>query len=60
MMCERGAQWMMVLPDQQPATDDDPRLELVYSTNEPYIGEAGGKGNMKVFRLHFNEDCTVP
>ena len=60
MMCERGVQWMMVLPEQQPAGDNDPRLELVYSTNEPHIGEAGGKGNMKVFRLHFSEDCTAP
>lgn len=61
MMCEQRAQWMMVLPDQRPTDDeDDPRLELVYSTDEPYISDAGGKGNMKVFRLHFDEDCTVP
>ncbi|MCB9438062.1 MAG: hypothetical protein H6673_13880 [Anaerolineales bacterium] len=57
MMCEQGAQWLMVLPEQQPALDDDPRLELVYSTNEPYIIEEGGEGNMKVFRLHFSPDC---
>jgi hypothetical protein len=60
MMCERGVEWMMVLPDQQPAKDDDPRLELVYTTDEPYITDAGGKGNMKVFRLHFDDECTAP
>lgn len=57
MMCEQGARWLMVLPEQQPALDDDPRLELVYSTNEPYIMREGGTGNMKVFRLHFSPDC---
>ncbi|NDJ85959.1 MAG: hypothetical protein GYB66_08745 [Chloroflexi bacterium] len=60
LMCERGAKWLMVLPEQQPARDDDPRLELVYSTNEPYIKEAGAEGNMRVFRLHFDESCDAP
>lgn len=60
MMCEKDIHWLMVLPEQQPAKDDDPRLELIYSTDEPYIFEIGGEGNMKVFRLHFSESCGVP
>lgn len=57
MMCERNVHWLMVMPTQQPALDDDPRLELVYSTNEPYILEEEHQGNMKVFRLRFSPDC---
>ena len=60
MMCERNAQWLMVLPEQRPATEDDPRLELVYSTDEPYITELGGEGNMMVYRLHFTDNCVSP
>lgn len=60
MMCEREAKWLMVLPDQRPAEADDPRLELVFDTNEPYVFEAGGEGNMMVYRLHFEEDCSAP
>ncbi len=60
LMCENDVKWLMVLPEQQPTDDDDPRLELVYSTEEPHIIEAGGEGNMKVFRLHFDADCTPP
>ena len=59
-MCENNAEWLMVLPSQRPATEDDPRLELVFSTDEPYIFESGGKGNMKVYRLNFDEDCSTP
>jgi hypothetical protein len=59
-MCEKGTTWLMVLPEQQPAADNDPRLELVYSTDEPYIIDAGGKGNMKVFRLRFGDECSTP
>lgn len=51
MMCEEGAKWMMVLTTQNPAEDDDPRTELVYITNSPYLKEAAGD-NMKVYRLH--------
>lgn len=60
LMCQRDAQWLMVLPEQRPAKADDPRLEEVYSTNEPYIVDAGGAGNMTVYRLRFDEGCAAP
>ncbi|PJF43594.1 MAG: hypothetical protein CUN55_08300 [Phototrophicales bacterium] len=59
-ICERDAQWMMVFPEQRPAPADDPRLEEVYRTNEPYTLEAGRAGNMTVYRLHFDENCQAP
>jgi len=59
-ICEHDAQWLMVLPEQRPAVADDPRLELRYSTGEPYIVDAGGDGNMRVYRLRFDEDCSAP
>ncbi len=60
LMCERNAKWLMVLPEQRPTTADDLRLEEVYSTNAPYIVEAGGAGNMTVYRLRFADDCQAP
>lgn len=60
LICERNAQWLMVLPEQRPAEEDDPRLELAYETGEPYILDLGGEGNMTVYRLHYNEDCEAP
>jgi hypothetical protein len=57
MMCEEGAKWMMVLTTQNPAEDDDPRTELVYITNSPYLKEAAGD-NMKVYRLHCDRQVT--
>lgn len=60
LMCERDAKWLMVLPEQRPAEEDDPRLEKVYSTDEPYIIDANGAGNMTIYRLRFGEDCGAP
>lgn len=59
MLCERDARWLMVFPDQNPFEDKekDPRLEEVFSTNESFTLEAGGSGNMAVFRLHFGDTC---
>jgi hypothetical protein len=60
-MCEENAQWLMVFPDQLPFPDeDDPRLEEVFSTDEPFTLEAGGSGNMTVFRVQFGDDCGPP
>ncbi len=58
-MCQRDVKWLMVLPEQRPASEDDPRLggEARYSTNEPYIIDAGGEGNMKVYHLDFSNGC---
>ena len=70
-MCERGARYLMVLPDQRPAAPDDPRLgtESVYDpdlgrtvrkplfdTDAPYSPAAGG-GNMMIYALQWPEDC---
>jgi hypothetical protein len=56
LMCEQNVQWMMVMPSQNPALASDPRLEKVYTTDEPYL-RAAGEGNMSVYRLHFDEGC---
>ncbi len=50
LMCARGVRYVMVLPDQRPAPEDDPRLELLYSTGAPYA-PAAGSGNMRVYAL---------
>lgn len=59
LMCERDVKWLMVLPYQNPTYEEDPRLELVYSTNESFMYDVGGAGNMKVYRLHFDENCLA-
>lgn len=58
LLCERGARYLMVLPDQRPAAEDDPRLGSapVFVTNAPYSPESGG-GNMAVYRLYWPERC---
>lgn len=71
LMCERDARYLMVLPDQRPATPDDPRLgtETVYDpdlgatvrkplfdTDAPYSPAAGG-GNMLIYALQWPEGC---
>ncbi len=56
LMCEQGAKWMMVLTTQNPAEKDDPRIELVYITDSPYLKVVAGD-NMKVYRLHFENGC---
>lgn len=61
MMCERGARYLMVLPDQRPAPADDPRLggEPIFITGAPYAPLAGG-GNMAVYALHWRGSCGAP
>jgi hypothetical protein len=58
LMCERGARYVMVLPDQLPAEPDDPRLGSgpVFKTNAPYSPDAGG-GNMTVYELNWPQNC---
>lgn len=56
LMCEQQARYLMVLPDQRPAAADDPRLELVFTTDASFAREAGG-GNMAVYRLHWPASC---
>lgn len=57
LMCEKGAKWMMVLTTQNPAEDDDPRTELVYITDSPYLKETAGD-NMKVYILDWTKGNT--
>ncbi len=59
LMCERGARYLMVLPDQRPAAEDDPRLgpAPLFVTNAPYSPGAGG-GNMTVYELHWAGGCS--
>lgn len=60
LMCARGAQYLMALPDQVPADLDDPHLgnAPVYITNAPYA-LAMGYGNMAVYRLEWEDECGV-
>jgi hypothetical protein len=59
LMCERHARYLMVLPNQRPASEGDPRLgpDPVFQTNAPYSPAAGG-GNMTVYELHWPERCN--
>jgi hypothetical protein len=59
LMCERHARYLMVLPNQRPASEGDPRLgpDPVFQTNAPYSPAAGG-GNMTVYELHWPEQCN--
>ena len=72
LMCERGAVYLMVLPDQRPALPDDARLgtEQVYDddlgqviskplfdTDAPYSPDAGGE-NMLVYALNWSNGCS--
>ncbi len=50
LMCARDVRYVMVLPDQRPAPEGDPRLELLYTTGSPYA-VAAGSGNMSVYAL---------
>jgi hypothetical protein len=58
LMCERHVRYLMVLPDQRPAREDDPRLGLapIFVTNAPYA-PAAGSGNMTIYELHWSEEC---
>jgi len=58
LMCQRHVRYLMVLPNQRPAPEDDPRLgpQPVFQTNAPYSPAAGG-GNMKVYQLHWPAQC---
>ncbi len=71
LMCERGARYLMVFPDQRPAAPDDPRLGRVWEydpdlgkdviqplfrTQTSYAVEAGG-GHMMVYELNWPPDC---
>lgn len=61
-LCEKDARWLMVFPDQNPFRhpEDDPRLQQVFSTNEEFTIEAGGEGNMTIYRLRFGDNCGYP
>lgn len=41
-ICEQGAEWLMVLPDQRPASADDPRLTLAYESPYNFASNAQG------------------
>ncbi|MBN2304967.1 MAG: hypothetical protein JXQ72_10840 [Anaerolineae bacterium] len=58
LMCERSVRYLMVLPDQRPAEETDPRLGSgpVFITNAPYSPDAGG-GNMAVYRMAWADQC---
>jgi len=60
LMCERGARYLMVLPDQRPTEPDDPRLggEPVFTTGAPYA-PAAGSGNMAVYALDWTGGCAA-
>lgn len=72
LLCERGAAFMMVFPDQRPAEPTDPRLgseweidpkqgkrviKPVFRTDSPYAVEEGGE-NMMVYRLEWGTTCN--
>jgi hypothetical protein len=59
LMCQRHVRYLMVLPNQRPAPEDDPRLgpQPVFQTHAPYSPAAGG-GNMMVYELHWPEQCN--
>ena len=59
LMCQRHVRFLMVLPNQRPAAEDDPRLgsRPVFQTRAPYSPAAGG-GNMMVYELHWPEQCN--
>lgn len=61
MMCERGARYLMALPDQRPAPTDDPRLggQPIFSTGAPYA-PAAGSGNMAIYALDWSSGCSTP
>ncbi|MBN1201182.1 MAG: hypothetical protein JXJ20_04935 [Anaerolineae bacterium] len=60
LMCERGARYLMVLPDQRPAVESDQRLgsEPIFITNAPYA-PAAGSGNMAIYELHWPDNCAI-
>lgn len=57
LICQRGAKWLMVLPDQRPVGRDDPRLTVVYESPYDYADAAQGdpreKWKMRVYAV----DC---
>ncbi len=61
LMCERGARYLMVLPDQRPVPEDDPRLGAgpIFITNAPYAPEVAGEPdwNMAIYALHWSATC---
>jgi hypothetical protein len=59
LMCQRHVRYLMVLPNQRPAPEDDPRLgpKPVFQTNAPYSPAAGG-GNMTIYGLRWPEPCN--
>jgi len=61
LMCQRGVQYLMVLPDQRPAAAGDPRLGglPLFSTGAPYA-PAAGSGNMAVYALDWHGGCGPP
>lgn len=61
LMCQRGARYLLVLPDQRPAAEDDPRLggEPIFVTSAPYA-PAAGSGNMAIYALDWGAGCGAP
>jgi hypothetical protein len=59
LMCERHVRYLMVLPNQRPAPENDPRLgpKPMFQTNAPYSPAAGG-GNMTIYGLRWPEQCN--
>lgn len=58
LLCSRGIQWLMVLPDQRPAPADDSRLRIAYESPYDFADEARGHPTeawkMRVYAV----DCT--
>jgi hypothetical protein len=52
LICEQGAAWLMVLPDQRPAAADDPRLSLVYESPYDYADRARGADEAWKMRVY--------
>lgn len=61
LMCQRGARYLMVLPDQRLAAENDPRLggEPIFVTGAPYA-PAAGSGNMAIYALDWSAGCGAP
>lgn len=55
LVCEREAQWLMVLPDQRPVVAIDERIELAYESPYNFADEARGVSpepwKMRVYRV---------
>jgi hypothetical protein len=57
LMEERGARYLMALPDQIPGqSEDDPRLCEIFNSGGEWSPRYGG-ATMKVYALAWNGEC---